>query len=55
MGKICFVFEFILHIAYTVDAYQHTAVTVLDRNDILYGGHKSDAGVGPGRRRRFLG
>jgi hypothetical protein len=26
--------------------YQHTAFTVLDRYDILYGGHKSDTGVG---------
>jgi hypothetical protein len=34
--------------------YQHNAFTVLDRNDILYGGHKSDAGVGSVRRRRFL-
>jgi len=33
---------------------QYTAVTVLDRVDLLYGGHKSDAGVGSGRRRRFL-
>jgi hypothetical protein len=34
--------------------YQYTAFTVLDRYDIFYGGHKSDAGVGSGRRRRFL-
>jgi hypothetical protein len=34
--------------------YQHTAFTVLDRYDILYDGHKSDAGVGSDRRRRFL-
>jgi hypothetical protein len=34
--------------------YQHTAFNVLDRYDIMYGGHKSDAGVGSGRRRRFL-
>jgi len=34
--------------------YQHTAFTVLDRYHTLYGGHKSDAGVGSGRRRRFL-
>jgi hypothetical protein len=34
--------------------YQHTAFTVLDRYDTLYGGHKSDAGVGSGRRRQFL-
>jgi hypothetical protein len=33
---------------------QHTVFTVLDRYDILYSGHKSDAGVGSGRRRRFL-
>jgi hypothetical protein len=26
--------------------YMHTAFIVLDREDILYGGHKSDAGVG---------
>jgi len=26
--------------------YQHTAYTVLDRYDVLHGGHKSDAGVG---------
>jgi len=25
--------------------YQHTAFAVLDRYDIFYGGHKSDAGV----------
>jgi hypothetical protein len=34
--------------------YQHTAFTVLDRYDTFYGGHKSDAGVGSGRRRRIL-
>jgi hypothetical protein len=34
--------------------YQHNAHAVLDKYDILYGGHKSDAGVGSGRRRRFL-
>jgi hypothetical protein len=34
--------------------YQHTANIVLDRYDILNGRHKSDAGVGSGRRRRFL-
>jgi hypothetical protein len=34
--------------------YQRIAFTALDRSDILYGGHKSDAGVGSGRRRRFL-
>jgi len=33
--------------------YQHKAFTVLDRYDILYAGHKCDAGVGSGRRRRF--
>jgi hypothetical protein len=26
-------------------AYQHISFTVLDRYDMLYGGHKSDAGV----------
>jgi len=35
--------------------YQHTAYTVLDRYDILYGGDKSDTGVASGRQRRFLG
>jgi hypothetical protein len=35
-------------------SYQHTALTVLDKYDILYGGHKSYAGVGFGRLRRFL-
>jgi hypothetical protein len=34
--------------------YQHITFTVLDRYDIFYGGYKSDAGVGSGRRRRFL-
>jgi hypothetical protein len=33
--------------------YQHTAYIVIDRY-ILYGEHKSDAGVDSGRRRRFL-
>jgi len=35
-------------------SYQDTASAVLDRYDILYGGHKSDAGVGSGRCRRFV-
>jgi hypothetical protein len=34
--------------------YQHTALTFLDRYDIVYGGIKSDASVGSERRRRFL-
>jgi hypothetical protein len=34
--------------------YQDTAFAVLVRYDIFYGGHQSDAGVGSGRRRRFL-
>jgi hypothetical protein len=34
--------------------YQHIAFAVLDRYDTLYGRHKSDAGVGSRRRRRFL-
>jgi hypothetical protein len=34
--------------------YQDIAFTVLDRYDILYVGLKSDAGVGSGRRHRFL-
>jgi hypothetical protein len=28
--------------------YQHTAFTELDRYDVLYAGHESDAGVGSG-------
>jgi hypothetical protein len=35
--------------------YHYTAFTVLDRYDTLYAVHKGDAGVGSGRRRRFLG
>jgi hypothetical protein len=35
-------------------SYQHTAFTVLDRYDKLYGAHENDAGVGSGRRRQFL-
>jgi hypothetical protein len=35
-------------------SYQHDAFTVLDRYDILYGAHESDAGVGSERWRRFL-
>jgi hypothetical protein len=34
--------------------YQYTTFTVLDRYDILYGGYRSDSGVGSGRRRQFL-
>jgi hypothetical protein len=34
--------------------YQRTAFAVFDRYDIFYVGNKSDAGVGSGRRRRFL-
>jgi hypothetical protein len=34
--------------------YHHAAFIVLDRYDILYDGHKSDAGVGSGLRIRFL-
>jgi hypothetical protein len=34
--------------------YQQTAWTDLDTYDVLYGGHKTDAGVGLGSRRRFL-
>jgi hypothetical protein len=37
-----------------MSTYQHTAFTVLDRYNILYAGHKSDAGVVSGRLRRFL-
>jgi len=32
---------------------QHIVITVLDRNDILFAGDKSDASVSSGRRRRF--
>jgi hypothetical protein len=35
-------------------SYQHTAFIVLDRYDILYGAHESDADVGSGRRNQFL-
>jgi len=55
-GKICFAFDFIIHTAYThisMRTYQHSAYTVLDRY-ILKCGHKSDAGVGSGRRNGFL-
>jgi hypothetical protein len=34
--------------------YQNTALAVLHRYGTLYGGYKSNAGVGSGRRRRFL-
>jgi hypothetical protein len=34
--------------------YQNTASAILQRYGILYGGYKSDAKVGSGRRRRFL-
>jgi hypothetical protein len=34
-------------------SYQHTTFAVLDRYDTLFGAHKTDAGVGSGRRRRF--
>jgi len=34
--------------------YQHFVFVVLDRYDIFDSGRKSDAGVGLGRRRRFL-
>jgi len=34
--------------------YQHNAFPLLDRYDIFSSGHKTDAGVGSGRRRRFL-
>jgi tRNA A58 N-methylase Trm61 len=57
VGKICFVFDFILHTCIhrrRMRIYQNTASAILHRYDILYGGHKSDAGVGSGRRRRFL-
>jgi hypothetical protein len=34
--------------------HQHTAFNVLDRYDIFYAGHKSDASVGSGHWYRFL-
>jgi hypothetical protein len=34
--------------------YQYLAFAIVDRYDTLYCGHKNDAGVGSGRRRRFL-
>jgi hypothetical protein len=34
--------------------YQHTAFAALHRYHVFYGEHKSDAGAGSGRRRRFL-
>jgi hypothetical protein len=48
-------FRFLFYSSYCIyrrrmRTYQHTAFTVLDRYDIFYGGHKSDAGVGLGRR-----
>jgi hypothetical protein len=46
VGKICFVFDFIFHTTYTVDACALTSILPsLSLIDILYGGHKSDAGV----------
>jgi hypothetical protein len=33
---------------------KHIAFTVLDGYDMLYTGEETDAGVGSGRRRRFL-
>jgi hypothetical protein len=55
-GKICFVFDFILHTAFTVDACACTSILpLLSLIDMtLEGEHKSDAGVGSRRRRRFL-
>jgi hypothetical protein len=55
VGKICFVFDFILHTSFTVVVCALTNILPsLCLVDIEYGGHKSDAGVGSGRRRRFL-
>jgi hypothetical protein len=57
VGKICFVFEFILHIALShrrMSTYQHIVITLLNRYYVLFTVGKSDAGVGLGRRRRFL-
>jgi hypothetical protein len=55
VGKVCFVVDFVLHTAWAVDACSRTCILPsLSLIDILYGGHKSDAGVGSGRWRRFL-
>jgi hypothetical protein len=37
-----------------MSTYQHIVTTFLNRYDILFAVDKSDAGVGSGRRRRFL-
>jgi hypothetical protein len=52
---MCFVFDFTLHTAYTLDACPLTSILPsLSFIDIFYGGHKSNAGVGSERRRRLL-
>jgi len=43
-----------LDTAYAVDVWELSSIFVLDRCDIFHGEHKSDAGVGLGRRHRFL-
>jgi hypothetical protein len=49
-------FGFILQTAYTVGACALTILLPsLSLTDIFCAGHKSDASVGSGRRRRFLG
>jgi len=45
---------FPLHYRRRMRTCQYTAFTALDRCDTLYSVHKIDAGVGSGRRRRFL-
>jgi hypothetical protein len=54
VGKICFVFDFILHTEYTVDACALFSIlpslSLKIYIHIFYGGHESDAGVGSGRR-----
>jgi hypothetical protein len=54
-GKICLVFDFILHTAYTVVACAITSIlTSLSLIDIYCKADTSDAGIRSGRQRRFL-
>jgi hypothetical protein len=50
---MCFVFDFVLHTTYNVDACEFTRILPLV-SSLDDGGHKSDADVGSGSRRRFL-
>jgi hypothetical protein len=56
VSKICFVFDFILHTAYTVEACALTSILPsLSLIDMVYcTPDTSDASVGSGRRRRFF-